>query len=348
MAKARLLALLCAAPVLSWAATEVSVIEAHYQPVFQSKTYSTSLIAAQHIAVISQTSGAIVQKLVRNGQHVEKGDILIKLDQRDYQLNLEEALANLDLAKAAYNQADNDRQNAEKLIKKGGMSQSKHDSTLTTYHKAKASMKLAKVHAERAQVALDRTNIRAKSNGKVIDLYLDQGQHVTAGTPVCDIINDTNIDAIVELPSNDQFITHIKTLSSELTVDSANYRQAGKLFAVDGAIDPTKSTLRVRYRFENSGALLDGQFGKVTLKNVNGKGNIAVPQSSVLTNRQGKYVLVANNGVVEQKRVQSIGKHKKDELIHGLDVNDKVIISGTMKLYPGLEVDAKLAAGNKS
>ncbi|SON52382.1 efflux RND transporter periplasmic adaptor subunit [Vibrio tapetis] len=344
MAKTHLIALLCAVPALSMAATEVSVINAQYQPVFQSKTYSTSLIASQHIAVISQTSGAITHKMVRNGQHVQKGEVLIKLDDRDYQLNLQEALANLDLAKAAYNQADNDRKGAETLIKKGGMSQSKHDSVLTIFHQAKATMKLAKVHAERAALALERTNIRAKSTGKVIDLYLDQGQHVQAGSPVCDIINDNNIDAIVELPSNDHFITHIEDLSAELAVASAHYQESGKLFAIDGAIDPTKSTLRVRYRFENSGALLDGQFGKVTLKNINGHGNIVIPQSAVLTDRQGRYVLTVEEGVVAQKRVQSIGQHKKDELVRGLEVNDQVIISGTMKLYPGLEVDVKPAA----
>ncbi|USD67658.1 efflux RND transporter periplasmic adaptor subunit [Vibrio sp. SCSIO 43136] len=347
MPKAKLIALLCAVPAMSFAATEVSVIKADYQPIFQTKTYSTSLIASQRIAVISQTSGEIVKKMVRNGQRVEIGDVLIQLDDRDYQLNHMEAEANLDLAKANYNEAKNERERAAKLVKSGGMSTSKFEQVDSLYKKALAGMELAKVAEQRAALDVERTKIRAKTSGKVINLFVDQGQHVSAGTSVCDIINDDNIDALVEIPSNDSFIQNIEGLSAELTVDTAGYQQAGKLFAIDGAIDPTKSTLKVRYRFDNQGQLLDGQFGKVTLSDADGDGNILVPQKAVLTDRQGKFVYIAKDGVLEQQRIQSLGKHKSYELVNGLQVNDMVVVSGTIKLYPGLEVEPKVVEGGE-
>ncbi|MCW7553117.1 efflux RND transporter periplasmic adaptor subunit [Endozoicomonas gorgoniicola] len=352
MSKARMVALLCALPAcalpaVSAATTDVSVIKAEYRPVFQQKTYSTSLTAAQRITLISQTSGAIVEKMVRNGQNVSIGDVIVQLDDSDYQLNHRESEANLKLAEANYREAQNELKRASKLHKSGGMSQSRFEQVETQFIKATASKELAEVNEQRAALALERTRIRAKAAGKVINLYLDEGQHVTEGSHVCDIINDDKIDAIVELPSNDRFLQAVNTLSAHLSVDSANYSQSGQLFAIDGAIDPTKSTLRVRYRFNNEGQLLDGHFGKVTLSNNNGEGNITVPQSSVLSDRQGQYVYVANNGILEQKRVQSLGKYETSELVNGLQKDDLVVVSGTIKLYPSQEVNANLVDGGE-
>ncbi|MGF1690316.1 efflux RND transporter periplasmic adaptor subunit [Photobacterium kagoshimensis] len=337
------LLLFALSPFAVSASTAVTVIEVQYQPVYQAKTYSTALTAAKRIQVIAQTSGAIIKKHIRNGQSVKKGDILIELEARDYTLNHEEAKANVVLANAMLSEAKSAFDRSVTVHKRGGMSDSAFDQITAKFRAAQAQLTLAEVAEQRAQIEVNRTKIRAKEDGKVTELYLDEGQLIDDGDAICVLVNDEQIDAIVEIPSNDDFIDNIKQLNAELIVDNESYSTEGRLFAVDGAIDPTKGSLRVRYRFNNHMDLLDGQYARVTLANHNGNGNIVVPQASVLTDRQGKFVYVVEDNKVALKRVQSLGTHKNTEILLGLDEHDKVITSGTMKLYSGLDVKIETA-----
>ncbi|ABV35983.1 Membrane-fusion protein-like protein [Shewanella sediminis HAW-EB3] len=322
-------------------ATQVSIASAKYQPVFQTKTYSTALTASERVQIIALTTGALEKKLVRNGQAVQEGDILIELEDIDYVVNHKEAMANVLLAKANLKESKSAYERAIKVRKHGDLAESTFDKMEAAFEAAKAQLELAKAYEQRAQIELDRTKIRASTNGKITALYVDEGQVLSRGEPISYIVNDTMIDAIVELPSNDSFIQSIDNLTAELIVNNNSYAQNGRLFAIDGAIDPSKGTLKVRYRFDNRGDLLDGQFAKVVLSNNSKKGNIAVPQTSVLTDRSGKFVYLVVDNKIHLQRVTSLGTHGLSEILDGLNEGDQVITSATMKLYPGLDVEIK-------
>ncbi|NKF50935.1 efflux RND transporter periplasmic adaptor subunit [Shewanella sp. WXL01] len=322
-------------------ATQVSVQTAQFQPIYQTKTYSTGLIASERVQIIALTTGFLENKRVRNGQTVKEGDLLVELEDIDYAIEHKKAVANVSLAKATLKEKKAAYERAVKVRKGGDLSESTFDSMEAAYETAKAQYELAIATEQRAKVELERTKIRATTSGKITALYVDEGQVISRGDEVSYIVNDALIDAVVEIPSSDSFINSIDNLSADLVVNNQPYADNGKLFAVDGAIDPRKGTLRVRYRFENKGDLLDGQFAKVVLSNVSERGNIVVPQASVLTDRQGRFVYVVVDGKIEAKRVTTHGTHELNEIVEGLSVGDQVITSATMKLYPGLEVQIK-------
>ncbi|WP_394146825.1 efflux RND transporter periplasmic adaptor subunit [Shewanella atlantica] len=321
--------------------TQVNITSTKYEPIFQTKTYSTALTASERVQIIALTTGHLEKKLVRNGQTVVEGDILIELEEIDYLVNHKEAMANVSLAKANLKEAKSAYERGLKVREHGDLAESTFDKMEATFEAAKAQLELAKANEQRAQLDLDRTKVRAKTSGKITSLYVDEGQVISRGESISYIVNDAMIDAIVELPSNDHFIQNIDNLTAELVVNNQSYAQNGQLFAVDGAIDPSKGTLKVRYRFDNKGDLLDGQFAKVVLSNIVDRGNIVVPQSAVLSDRSGKFVYLVVDNKLHLQRVTSLGTHGMNEILHGLNEGEQVVISATMKLYPGMDVEVK-------
>ncbi|GIU37347.1 efflux RND transporter periplasmic adaptor subunit [Shewanella schlegeliana] len=321
--------------------TQVSVTPAQYSPIFQTKTYSTALIASERVQVIALTTGYLEKKFVRNGQTVTEGDVIVKLEDIDYTINHQEAMANLALASAQLKEAKSAYERGIKVRKHGDIAESTFDKMEAAYESAKAQQSLAKAYEKRALVELERTQIRSTTNGKITSLYVDEGQALNRGEPISYIVNDAHIDAVIELPSNDPFIQNIHNLTAKLIVNNQAYSTDGELYAIDGAIDPKKGSLKISYRFDNNGELLDGQYAKVVLSNTTPKGNIAIPQASVLTDREGKFVYLVVDNKVVIKRVNSLGTNELHELIEGVNQGDSVITSPTIKLYPGLDVSIK-------
>ena len=140
------------------------------------------------VTLAPDLAGQVVQLAVRDNQLVHKGDLLMKIDPRDYQVAV-------DLSKAAVDQAQADYQNkkieADRRLALSNLAASREEqqSFVATAAMAAAIVEQQKANLERANINLARTEVRSPVNGWVTNLLLRQGDYATTGQTALSLVD---------------------------------------------------------------------------------------------------------------------------------------------------------------
>lgn len=140
------------------------------------------------IKLAPRISGPIIQMHVKDNQYVKEGDLLFEVDPSTYKIAVENAFAQLEVAKAKAIEA---QQESQRQVKLGNVEASKADITksLNLYAEAKAAVDAAQATLDAAKLNLIFTKIYAPTNGYVTNLIIGVGSYVTAGTPIIAIVD---------------------------------------------------------------------------------------------------------------------------------------------------------------
>ncbi|WP_372917863.1 efflux RND transporter periplasmic adaptor subunit [Salegentibacter sp.] len=174
------------------------------------------------VKLSSEVSGEIIELPVKEGQSVEKGDLLVKVNPDIYQSNLQRMEAGLQNMRANYNQAQANLKQAEAdynrnktLFEKGVISQAEWDAVVSNYEMAQASkesayynMQSSAASVTEARDNLSRTNIYAPMSGTISRLDAELGERVVgtqqmAGTEILRVANLANMEVEVDVNEND-------------------------------------------------------------------------------------------------------------------------------------------------
>lgn len=174
------------------------------------------------VKLSSEVSGEIIELPVVEGQQVEKGDLLVRINPDIYQSNVERVRASYQNAKANYSQtqatlkqAEADYNRNQKLFDKGVISKSEWDQITSNYEVAQAnkesayfSMQSAAASVNEANDNLGRTNIYAPMTGTISKLDAELGERVVgtqqmAGTEILRVANLANMEVEVDVNEND-------------------------------------------------------------------------------------------------------------------------------------------------
>jgi len=215
----------------------VSVEEAKFGSIIETVSANGKIQPAQDVMISPYISGEVVGLFVKEGDEVEKGDLLAKIDPEIYisaferaEANLNSQLANLANAKARQAQTEAQYQNArvsyernKSLWEQNVISQSEYDASTASYEVAKAevdaakqtvvsagySIKSAEASLREANDNLQKTTVSAPNAGTVSKLNIEEGERVTgasqfsAGTEIMRIANLLNMEVNVEVNEND-------------------------------------------------------------------------------------------------------------------------------------------------
>ena len=215
----------------------VSVEEAKLGSIIETVSANGKIQPAQDVMISPYISGEVVGLFVKEGDEVEKGDLLAKIDPEIYisayeraEANLNSQLANLANAKARQAQTEAQFQNAKvsyernkSLWEQNVISQSEYDASKASYEVAKAevdaakqtvvsagySIKSAQASLREANDNLQKTTVSAPNSGTVSKLNVEEGERVTgasqfsAGTEIMRIANLLNMEVNVEVNEND-------------------------------------------------------------------------------------------------------------------------------------------------
>lgn len=174
------------------------------------------------VKLSSEVSGEIIELPIVEGQAVEKGDLLVKINPDIYQSNLERVQASLQNARANYaqaqanlKQATADYERNKTLFEKGVISKAEWDKIISTYEVAEAnkesayySMQSAAATVTEARDNLGRTNIYAPMSGTISKLDAELGERVVgtqqmAGTEILRVADLSNMEVEVDVNEND-------------------------------------------------------------------------------------------------------------------------------------------------
>ncbi len=313
--------------------------------------YPATIKAYKKVQVVSRALGILELKNFKEGQKVNKGDLLYQIEDDIYKARVEAARASLQMNNATLNNATRNWKRVKKLFTQKAVSSEKRDNALSSYEQSLASVSLAKAQLKQAQIDLAYTKVKAPISGVVGLKQVDVGDLVT-NTPPSRLVEITQKDKVfVEFsaPMSDykkikNHIWSIKDSSNikvQLEVNGKIFKKEGIVDFIDVNTDSKTSIVKMRAIFDNKdGYLMPGQFVRVITDNIIQKDIITIPQKAVLQNPLGTIVFVEEHGHVGVRPVV-VGDTSKDKFVvkgGALKVGDKVIVNNFFRLKPGGEV----------
>jgi multidrug efflux system membrane fusion protein len=318
-----------------------------------------SIEAYYTVSVKSRVDGQLVDVRFREGQFVNKGELLAVIDPRPYQVSLEQAQAQLFKDQATLRDARLNYQRYKDLLQNSGaMSQQQVDTQQATVDQLDGAVRNDQAAVDSAKLNLTYCHITAPVSGRIGLRLVDPGNmvHASDTNPMLVITELQPITAIFTLPEDQLPAVARQMRQGTLEVDAYSRDDltkltTGKLVTIDNQIDQTTGTGRLKAVFDNrDNALWPNQFVNIHLLLETHKNVVVVPSAAVQRGPQGDYVYVMNSDkAVEVRPVNvAVTQGNLSEISSGVAANEIVVTDGQDKLQQGSRVEPHMqSAGPK-
>lgn len=182
------------------------------------------------VEVKSKASGEILDIRVETGQKVERGALLIRVDQRTPTNSLAQSQANLDVAVARLENATSQKARAEELFNSRSITETEYEAAMLDFANAKAEVVRAEVQVDNDRIRLDDTDVRAPISGTIIEKQVERGQVISS--PTQDVGGGTVLLKMADLNQ-----VQVRTLVDETDIGKI---KAGLAATVTVAAYPTR------------------------------------------------------------------------------------------------------------
>ena len=301
------------------------------------------------VALRTHVDAQIAKVLVNDGAKVEKGQVLVQLDDRQVQAQIEQANANLAKDNVQEAQASRDLQRAVDLLARGAGTKLAVDTARTNETALKASMAADQAALDNLKVQLSWYTIAAPISGRIGVFSAKQGNIIRAAdsnaTGVLVSINQMNpIYVAFSLPQRQLASLREAMATTGATViarpQGVKTDAIGKVSVIDNTIDPATGTIMVRATFDNEKETLwPGQLCDVKITLNVAPEAITIPREAVQDGQNGNYVFVIDKGVAKFQPV--VVERTQDQLAvisKGLNGNETIVQDGAMRLVNGSRV----------
>ncbi|WP_166332985.1 efflux RND transporter periplasmic adaptor subunit [Sphingobacterium chungjuense] len=312
------------------------------------KTYPASVVPMQETQMFAEVSGYITKIYVTDGASVSKGQALYEIDHIRYQAAVNEAKANLEIAKSTLDRFNKDLTRYQKLSESDAIAKQTLDYALTDVTNQKAQIQSAQAALTTAETNLQRSVIRAPFSGAVGISQVRAGALVSAGTTLLNTISSINPIA-VEFQISEREISEFDAYktgksSTEITVTlpgGESYTQSGKIAIIDRAVDPTTGTIKVRASFNNTqNALRAGMNLTINVKSTSQVEQVIIPFKAV-QDQLGVYnVYVVNDSSMAETRPVELGLKTGTNVVieSGVDAGERIVVDGVFNVRQGAKV----------
>lgn len=304
--------------------------------------------ALNTVMVRPQVDGKIISIQFKEGQDVERGDVLAQIDPVTYQAQLDQAVAKKAQDEAQLANARRDLDRYIRLAETNSIAKQQADTQRSQVAQLEAQVKQDQAAIDNAQAVLNYTTITAPIAGRTGIRQIDVGNLVRAAdaTGIVVITQVRPISIIFTLPQQQLSQVNEAMAKGSLPVDAlgADNRTVtdrGTLRVVDNQVDQTTGTVRLKAEFPNPDLKLwPGQFVNVKLLVDTLKDAIVVPTSAVQRGPNGTFVfLVTANNTVSMRPVVVAQQDDTQAVISsGLQKSDRVVTTGFAQLADGSAV----------
>lgn len=295
-----------------------------------------SLQSDESVQIASEIAGRIVELPLKEGQTVEAGGVLVKLDEALVRAELADATARFEFAKS-------NQQRAQTLARSGNVTERARDEANTNAETALAAVELAKTR-------LAKHVITAPFSGTVGLRVVSPGAYIGIGTP---IVNIEKIDTLkVDFKLPELYLADIKPGQKiEVTVDALPGRKfEGEIYAINPHVDVNGRSLAIRARMTNAdGVLRPGLFARILVKGITEREVVMVPESAVVP-RGGENIIFAIEGGKAVESKVKLGNRKAGavEVLEGLNQRATVVTAGQQRLRNGSNVEVIIRKSDAS
>jgi multidrug efflux system membrane fusion protein len=332
-----------AIPVLVATATQKAV-PVQIRAVGNAEAFST-------VSIKSQVTGVLMKAHFREGQNVQRGQLLFTIDPRPLEAVLKQAEAALARDQAQLKNAREQTRRYAELVQKQYVSQEQYDQIRTNAEAMEAVVEADKAAVENAKVQLSYCYIYSPIDGQVGSLLVNEGNlvRVNDATPLVVINQVTPINVTFAVP--EQHLADLKRhmARGSLTVDARfqsdeGRPEQGRLAFVDNAVDRTTGTIKLKAEFRNTERRLwPGQFLNVALTLATQADAVVIPSEAVQVGQDGQHVFVVQPDKRVEVRPVVVGPTNEGEAVisKGLRAGELIVREGQFLLGPGSRVDIK-------
>jgi RND family efflux transporter MFP subunit len=322
--------------------------------------YTGQFAAEDYVEIRARVSGFLTELHFKDGQIVSKGDLLLVIDPRPYEIVLQQAEAQRDTAAAQLEYATRDVSRGAALRQNDTLAASSYEQRVQQMKTSMAALNNANAAIRQARLDLEFSRVTAPISGRVSNHKVSVGNLVVGNT---NFTSQTLLTTIVSLDpvlfnfdmSESDFLLYQRAVNDGHLVspredgtmvqvrldDEHDWKRTGRLDFVDNQIDRGSGTIRVRARFSNPDLLITpGQFGRLRLPASEPHSALLIPDAAVTTDQSRKVVMTVDaEGKVISKPVQPGPIIDGLRVIHsGLNEDDRVVIDGLVRARPGVKV----------
>jgi len=311
----------------------------------------------KYIIIGTKVLGQIVEEPIEEGQHIKAGDVLARIDDRDYQAQLRQAIASRDVAKANLHLLQDKADRARYLIKTGAISKDDFETAITAAGVGQAELERDEAAVDYAKFNVNQCVISSPINGIVLKKYRELGDtinfggQIEAGGGSTDIaqLADTD-DMRAEVDINEADIAKVGIGSPVVVVlDSYPDKQFdAALVKVYPAADRQKGTVKIEVQIARPDLqIIKPEMSvKVSFLEIRSPGKlepvITVPKSAVRHDEGEAYVWTVREGIVRRVSVVcGLTTETGIEVRQGLKDGDSVVITPDVKLVNGGKVSVR-------
>ncbi|MDZ7269154.1 MAG: efflux RND transporter periplasmic adaptor subunit [candidate division KSB1 bacterium] len=283
-----------------------------------------TILANEEVEIRSEIAGKIEKIYFREGARVNKGELLLKINDTELQAQL---------ARARFRQAiaEQEAERQRQLFEKNLTSRENYDNAVNELNIVKAEIQLIT-----AQIA--KTEIRAPFAGSIGLRRVSEGSYISPASVITTLQDNHPVKIDFTVP--EKYAGQI-TIGAPISfsVQGSTQKFEGTIYAQEAKIDPATHTMHLRALSPNpDGVLLPGAFANVEVV-LREKETLMVPAFAVIPELKGHRVFLYKNGRAESRSV-TIGTRTDErvEITDGVQPGDTLITSGILQLRPGMAV----------
>ena len=300
--------------------------------IFATYQTTTTITSDSEAPVLARVSGEVVEILVEEGDEVEEGQVLARLDGDRLRLQMLQAKANLEKTSKAY-------ERYVQLHERGLVSAS-------IFEGLKFDMDALDASYELKQLSYSYTTIRAPISGVVSSRDIKLGQHLMAGASAFKITDTSKLIAYLRIPQVE--LSKISAgNTARVRVDAMpEVEFAATITRISPTIDPLNGTFKATATIENQdgGYLAPGMFGRFNVAYEKHSGALLIPAAAVIEEDNETVVYVVNDGSANRRAIEvGIESDGLVEVLGGLEADEKIVIMGQGGLRDGARVLASNA-----
>jgi RND family efflux transporter MFP subunit len=338
---------------------QVTVAKPTSKLITDQDEYVGRFVAIDSVEVRARVSGYLDAIHFRDGQMVNKGDLLFTIDPRPFRTVLDQAKANLEQARANLAFTESDLARGQSLVGNAVISRQTLDQRTQANSVAKAAVAAQEAAVRQATLDLEFTELRAPVSGRIGDRRVSAGNLVTGGTT-----GSTSLLATIESTDPIRFeftldegsyLQYLRLFKNGANIanngrtvpvklkllDEPTFAHEGKLDFIDNALDRSSGTIRGRAEFANpEGTFTPGMFGRVQVAAAPPAEALLVPDAAIGSEQVRKFVFVVDADNVARQKYVTLGPVVDGLRVieDGLAPDDRVIVNGLTRARSGIKV----------
>ena len=325
---------------------EVTVANPVVRPVIDWDGYVGQFEAVERVELRPRVTGYLVEVLFEEGEMVEEGDVMFRIDPRPFQAALDAARSREAAAEARLNNAATELERATGLRDIQAVSSEEFEELQAVQRSAAAELEAARAERRAAELDVEFTRIKAPISGRASYRRLDVGNAVRADETLLTTIVSVDPIHFSFQGSEALYLKYRRQQEGGLgetpvrirLQDEAQPRWTGYLDFMDNALNPNAGTIMGRAVVDNpDGFLTPGMFGHMLLQASDEYMGVLLPDTAIGTRGAQRIVYVVDEeGVVSTKAVE-LGQMDGDLRVirSGLEAEDVVVINGLQRAFPG-------------